>query len=191
MPRAGLTPERVASEAADVADELGYDRLTLAAVAQRLGVRLPSLYKHIHSLDGLRRDVAVLGTVQLTQAITDAAVGRSGKTALHALATAYRDFARSHPGRYAASVRAPDPGDAHHVAAADAALRVVLAVLAGYDLADEDAIDATRSLRAALHGFVSLEAAGGFGMPRDVDRSFDRFVTAFDTTVRNWSGRTR
>ncbi|NEK85179.1 TetR/AcrR family transcriptional regulator [Blastococcus saxobsidens] len=191
MPRAGLTPERVAREAADVADELGFDRLTLAAVAQRLGVRLPSLYKHIDSLDGLRRDVAVLGTVQLTQAITDAAVGRSGEAALHALATAYRDFARGHPGRYAASVRAPDPGDAEHVKAADAALRIVLAVLAGYGLTGEDAIDATRSLRAALHGFVTLEAAGGFGMPRDVDRSFDRFLTSFDTTVRNWSGRTR
>jgi len=49
-------------------------------------------------------------------------------------------------------------------------------VLEGYGIEGDDAIDVTRSLRAALHGFVSLEAAGGFGLPADVDRSFDRLI---------------
>lgn len=186
MPRAGLTPERVALEAAAVADDVGFDRLTLATVAERLGVRLPSLYKHIDSLDGLRRDVAVLATGQLGQAITQATVGRSGEEALRALALAYRDHARRHPGSYAATVRAPDAASPAHTAAADAVLRVVLAVLGGYGLTGDDAIDATRALRAALHGFVSLEAAGGFGLAREIDRSFERFVTAFDGTLRAW-----
>ncbi|MGY1718822.1 TetR-like C-terminal domain-containing protein [Blastococcus sp. SYSU DS0552] len=81
----------------------------------------------------------------------------------------------------------PLPDRARHLAAADAVLRVVLAVLAGYGLTGVDAIDATRSLRAALHGFVTLEAAGGFGMPREIDRSFDRFLAAFDSALRGWS----
>lgn len=34
------------------------------------------------------------------------------------------------------------------------------------------AIQAARSLRSAVHGFVSLELAGGFGMPVDADASF-------------------
>jgi hypothetical protein len=53
---------------------------------------------------------------------------------------------------------------------------VVTSVLDGFGVTGDDAIDATRSLRAALHGFVSLEDAGGFGLPTDVDRSFDRLI---------------
>ena len=187
MPRAGLSRQRVTEEAAVVADDLGLDRLTLAAVAERVGVRLPSLYKHIDSLDGLRRDVAVRATRELGEAVTAATVGRSGDDALGALARAYRDYGRRHPGRYAATVRAPSADDAEHTAAADAVLRVVLAVLTGYGLDGDDAIDATRALRAALHGFVTLEAAGGFGLPQDVDRSFDRMVAAMTTALAGWA----
>ncbi|MEV1143797.1 TetR family transcriptional regulator, partial [Micromonospora sp. NPDC049799] len=53
MPRAGLTPQTVVRAAADLADEVGLDRLTLAAVAARLGVALPSLYKHVRGADAL------------------------------------------------------------------------------------------------------------------------------------------
>ncbi|MDQ4137280.1 MAG: WHG domain-containing protein, partial [Actinomycetota bacterium] len=88
----------------------------------------------------------------------------------------YRRWALKHPGRYAATVRAPDPSNTEAVAAADAAVRAVLAVLEGYGLHGDQLIDATRSLRAALHGFVALEAAGGFGMPRSIDTSFERHV---------------
>lgn len=186
MPRAGLTAERVVAEAAVTADDFGFDRLTLAAVAERLGVRLPSLYKHIESLDGLRRDVAVLATRELGGELTRSAVGRSGGEALSALAGAYRDFGRRHPGRYAATVRAPAQEDAQHTAAVDVVLRVVLAVLGGYGLTGADAIDAARTVRAGLHGFVTLETAGGFGLPRDVDRSFERFLQATDIALTNW-----
>ncbi|MDQ6784925.1 MAG: WHG domain-containing protein [Actinomycetota bacterium] len=186
MPRAGLSTDVVVAEAARVADEVGFDRLTLAAVAERLGVRLPSLYKHIAGLDELRRRLAVLAVSGLGDAITTAAVGRAGTDALLAVADAYRVWAQAHPGLYQASLRAPDPLDADHMAASDAALAVVRAVLAGYGLRDDDVIDATRALRSALHGFVSLEAAGGFGLPRDVDRSYTRLVTAVDSVFADW-----
>src|SRR5205814_2140053 len=118
VPRAGLNAERVAAEAAAVADEVGLDRLTLAAVAQRLGVSLPSLYKHVRGLDGLRRDLSVLSVRELTGVLSAAAVGRSGRDGLVAIAAAYREYARAHPGRAAATVRAPDPGDAEYLAVA-------------------------------------------------------------------------
>lgn len=173
--------------AAELADEAGFDRLSLAALAARLGVRLPSLYKHIDSLDGLRRDVAVLAVTELGAVMSAAAIGRAGSDALRAVANAYRDYGQAHPGRYAATVRAPAADDAEHTAAAESVLRVVLAVLAGYGLTGNDAIDATRALRATLHGFVALEAGGGFGMPVDVDRSYTRLVDGFDATLHRWA----
>ncbi len=186
MPRAGLTRDKVVDAAATVADDGGFDRLSLAAVAERVGVRLPSLYKHIESLEALRQDLTVRALRELAGAVTPAVAGKAGEAALHALAHAYRDFARRHPGRYAATVRAPAPGDERHGSAADAVLRVVLAVLDGYGLADDDAIDAARTVRAALHGFVALETAGGFGLPREVDRSFDRLVRALQQALVSW-----
>jgi AcrR family transcriptional regulator len=186
MPRAGLTPRRVVEEAAVVADATGLDRLTLAAVAERCGVALPSLYKHVRGLDGLRRDLAVLAVRELAATLSQAAVGRARSDALHAIADAYRAYATAHPGRYAASVRAPAPGDADHAAAANDALAVFAAVLAGYGITGPDAIDAIRGLRAAMHGFVALEVAGGFRMPQSVDASYARLVDALDTALSTW-----
>ncbi|MGD2045373.1 MAG: TetR/AcrR family transcriptional regulator [Gemmatimonadota bacterium] len=187
MPRAGLTPDKVIAEAARVADEVGLDRLTLAAVAERFGVRVPSLYKHVDGLDGVRHGVAVLTVRELGEALGRAAVGRAGADALTALAAAYRAYAHAHPGRYAATLRAPDPADAELVDASAAVLDVVFAVLAGYGLVGEDAVDATRILRASLHGFVSLEMGGGFGMSRDPDVSFRRLVEGLDAAFQRWA----
>src|ERR1700746_2156241 len=107
MPRAGLTPERITSAAATVADEVGLDRLTLAAVAQRCGVSLPGLYKHISGLDEVKRGIALLGGRELTSAGARAAAGGTGADARRAISAAYRAYALAHPGRYAASVLAP------------------------------------------------------------------------------------
>jgi AcrR family transcriptional regulator len=185
MPRAGLNRERIAAQAAVVADEVGFDRLTLAAVAVRCGVTLPGLYKHVSGLEAVRRDVAVLGIRDLTAVLAEAAAGRAGRDALHAIAAAFRRFATQHPGRYAASVQAPALDDPGWVAASDAAVGVLAAVLKGYRIEGADMIDAVRMMRAALHGFVSIETAGGFGIPQSVDATYDRLV---DTLDEAWSG---
>ena len=182
MPRAGLNPALVVDEAARLADEIGLERLTLAALAARFGVAVPSLYKHVGGLDAVRRGVAIRGVRDLGEALDAALAAAPGTPSarLRALAVSYRGFARAHPGRYAASVRAAAPDDAEHVAASNVVLRLVLDVLGERGLGGDDAIDAARGLRAALHGFVALESAGGFGLPRDVDRSFERLVDVLD-----------
>ncbi|MGN9810701.1 TetR/AcrR family transcriptional regulator [Micromonospora sp. BQ11] len=186
MPRAGLTPQTVVRAAADLADEVGLDRLTLAAVAARLGVALPSLYKHVRGADALHQQLSALATAEIADEMTTAATGRAGVDALRSVAATYRAYARRHPGRYPATQRAPDPADAAHRAAGERAVTVVYAILRGYGVTGEPAVDAVRSFRAAVHGFVMLEAAGGFGLPRDVDRSFDRMVDGLDAAYRSW-----
>lgn len=182
MPRAGLSRAVVVAEAARLADDVGYDGLTLAALAGRFGVAVPSLYKHVDGLDDVRRGVAVVATRELLARIEDALAspGRGEGRPLRVLADAYRGFAHDHPGQYAATLRAPAPGDAEHGAASDALVATIFGLLADRGLLGDDAIDATRALRAALHGFVSLEAGGGFGLPRDVERSFARLVEVLD-----------
>jgi hypothetical protein len=103
------------------------------------------------------------------------------------MATAYRAWAGVHPGRYAATVRAAATGDEADESAGAAATATVLDVIAGYDLAGSDAIDAARAIRSALHGFITLEAGHGFGLPVDVDRSFSRLVDALCRALESWA----
>jgi AcrR family transcriptional regulator len=172
----GLDAERVVDAAAGIADAEGLEAVTLARVAGELGVRAPSLYNHVDGRDDVLRAIAVRGVRELTSALRQAAVGRSSADALTAAARAYRAYARAHPGRYAATVAAPTRGDEEHRAAASEAVDVMLAVMRGWDLEGDDAIHAVRAFRSAVHGFVAIEAADGFGMAVDVDASFDRLV---------------
>ncbi|MFE4464659.1 TetR/AcrR family transcriptional regulator [Oerskovia sp. NPDC056781] len=182
MARAGLSREGVTTLALRVVDDggaQGFADLTLAKVASAAGVATPSLYKHVGSLADLRRSVALVAVNDLTRATAAATIGRSGPDALSALAWAVRDFAREHPGRYAAIQLSPDLGaaddDPLSLAGAET-VAVIVAVLRGFDLPAARTIDAIRAVRSAVHGFVSLELMGGFGLPDDVDHSFEVLV---------------
>ncbi|MET8242116.1 TetR-like C-terminal domain-containing protein [Streptomyces sp. NPDC005245] len=187
MPRTGLNTDRVVAEAAEMADEVGPNQLTLAALAARLGVRQPSLYKHIDGLDSLHQRIAVLAKNELADVLGRAAIGRARADAVVAVAHAYRAWALEHPGRYQAAQRPPTPGDADDEVASTRAVQILAAVMDGYGFDGDDAIDAIRSFRAALHGFVALEASGAFALPASVDRSFDRLVHTVEIALTSWS----
>jgi len=187
VPRAGLDRATVVARAAQLLDEGGQEALGLGAVAASLGVKTPSLYKHVDGLPGLVRGVLLGAKASLGREMGRAAVGRSREDAVRAMAVAYRRWALEHPGQYPLTVRAPAPGDEEDREASQALADVVYAVLDGYGLAGDDLVDATRAFRAALHGFVSLETGAAFGLPVDVDRSFDRLVESVVTALAGWS----
>lgn len=187
MARAGLTRDGVVDAAIALADEVGLDHLTLAALAERVGVKQPSLYKHIDSLAGLHRSIRLSAKRELGEVLVRAAVGRSHAAAIMAMAHAYRDWAVKHPARYQASQTVPAAGDVDDTAVSLQAIQIIADVLAGYALTGDDAIDAIRGLRATLHGFVSLETTGGFALKADVDRSFERLVHGFAVSLQRWT----
>jgi AcrR family transcriptional regulator len=185
MARARLDTAAVVEAAARLADADGLQALTLARLAAALGVRSPSLYAHVDSLEDLRRRLGARGARELAAELGRAAAGRAGSDALGAVAHAYLTYARAHPGSYAAAQRALElQQDEEAIAAATAVTDVVLAVLRGYHLHDADAIHAARVIRVALHGFVSLEAEGGFAIELSLDDTFERLVAMLDRCLR-------
>lgn len=187
MPRAGLSTGAVVQEAARILDGGGAEALTLAALAEKLGVRIPSLYKHIEGMPAIQRGIMVAGKASLARALGQAAIGKSRDNAITAMSIAYRKWALEHPGQYPLTVRPPKDGDDQDLAATSELVSVVFNVLAGYDLRGDDAVDATRFLRASLHGFVSLETGGGFELPVDIERSFQRVVQSVVTGLNAWA----
>jgi AcrR family transcriptional regulator len=185
MARARLDTAAVVDAAARMADAEGLEALTLSRLAAELGVRSPSLYAHIDGLEDLRRRLGARGARELAAQLSRAAAGRAGGDALDTVAHAYLAYAREHPGCYAAAQRARDlQSDEDAVAAAGEVTGVVLAVLHGYDLDGDDAVHAARVIRVALHGFVSLEADGGFAIELSLDETFERLVATLDRGLR-------
>lgn len=176
-----LSPERLVDIALAVVDKSGPDALTLAAVADQAGVATPSIYKHVAGLAALQRLVRLRVLAEFDDALRSATLGRSGADALRALATAYRDYARTYPHRYRLLEVAPD--DPETTQAADRIVDVARAVLRGYDLTGSQAVHAVRCLRAAIHGFTHLEAIGGFGLPERLDDTFAHLVAMLEAGV--------
>lgn len=186
MPRAGLTPERVAEAAADLADSIGLENVTISALARSFGVADASLYSHVKNIRDLRLRVAFLAASDFADRITAAVAGRAGRDALIAFANAYRDFALAHPGRYAATHIEISPEEAARSTGGARIIGATYAVFHAYGLQEPDLTDAVRLLRSTFHGYVSLEAIGAFRDPREVKASWDRGVDALATLLENW-----
>jgi AcrR family transcriptional regulator len=176
MPRAGLSTASVVEAAAQIADSDGLDAVTLATVAAKLGVKPPSLYSHVAGLPDLRRRLAVLGAEEIAEQLAPAVAGRARGDALRAAGRAYRQWALAHPGRHAAAqfVLIPDEP------ASEKAIGLFFAVMSGYGIEGDAAIHAVRAMRAAIIGFVALEAGGGFGIPLSTNESFEWLLTMLD-----------
>jgi AcrR family transcriptional regulator len=177
VPRAGIDRVAVVHAAVTLIDREGLAALSLSRLASVLSVRTPSLYNHVDSLLDLRREIALYGLRELHRRIMQATIGREKESAVFGFAHAYRTFAKSHPGLYAVAAAALYFEDAELSAIQTDLVSSAILILSGYGFSETDALHAVRGLRSALHGFVTLEIAGLFGMPLDIDESFERLIT--------------
>lgn len=183
-----LTAEALTDIALTIVDAGGPSALTLKEVARRAQVAPPSLYNHVRDLKELRERAVLRVMGQLTDALAAAAIGQARDDAVRALMHAYRDFARRHPQRYL--LLEPDPlSSALLREEGRRQLEVVARVLAGYDRDEATQIHDIRLLRSVAHGFASLEAAGGFGLPEDIDETFERLNGMLIAYLNNQSQR--
>ncbi|MCX5051920.1 MULTISPECIES: TetR/AcrR family transcriptional regulator [unclassified Streptomyces] len=186
MVRAGLTPDLITAAAADLADEVGFENVTLSALARGFGVKDASLYSHVRNLQDLRTRMALLAGAEMIDRIAAAVAGRAGKEALAAFAGAYREFALERPGRYAATQIRIDQSLVVDSPVFRRTAEITYGMLRAYGLEEPDLTDAVRLLRSTFHGYCALEATGGFGAPRDVRKSWDKAVDALHVTLEHW-----
>ena len=186
--RAPLTREAVVDAAVALVLAEGVEALGVNRVARALGIRPPSLYNHVAGGDDLKRAVAIAGWRRLGDAFA-AEAGRSGtgggagtggagpRAALVALAERFRDFVLAQPTLYQLMSQTPVPRDDPDFAEVERDILETFArALAPLGLAGDDAIHATRALRAATHGFLLLEATGQLALAQDPEESYRRMV---------------
>jgi AcrR family transcriptional regulator len=177
--RIGLDTAAVIEAAIKLVDEEGLEQLSLARLAERLGIRTPSLYNHVAGMPGLRQALAIYCLRDFQDRLMRAAVGKSGAEAVRAFATTYLLYGRETPGRYGLTLQAPTANDQALQSLAKQVIEVILAILAPFQLEEEESVHAIRGLRSIIHGFLTLEMAGGFGLPVDLDNSFQWLLSIF------------
>jgi AcrR family transcriptional regulator len=181
----GLTSIDVVASAAELADEAGLASVTMGLLADRLGVRPPSLYKHVDGLADLQHRLATLAMTEFGDVLGDAVQGKAGLDALTAMLTAARAYVTAHPGRYTATTGAGFDGpDDPLLVATTRVINTIAAVLRGYGVSDAEMNHAIRTIRCTLQGFAMLEASGGFQWDADPDESYDWMIRFIDRGLR-------
>jgi AcrR family transcriptional regulator len=172
--KAGITLDDIVGTAGAIADREGLASTTLSAVAAELGIKTPSLYNHIDGFAGLRRQLAMHASAELTEVFVAATEGHQPREAIRAAAVAYREWATVHGGLYESLLPAATPSsDPELYEAMASPARSLFAEFAQLGISEAEAVHLIRGLRAMLHGFVDLERQSGFGMPVDLDESFN------------------
>ncbi|MFD7155321.1 WHG domain-containing protein [Kribbella sp. NPDC059898] len=189
MARVGLSGPRLAQAGAELADEVGFEQVTVSALARRFDVQVASLYSHVRNSDDLKTRIATVALTELADQAAAALAGRAGADALTAMANVYRTYAHSHPGRYTAARHHPiSVNSDDYVEAGRRHSELWRAVLRGYDLGEPQQTDAVRLIGSLVHGYITLELAGSFSYSEpDSADSWPRILDALDTLLRTWS----
>ena len=171
--KAGLDKDIILKTAADLADAEGIANVTLKALAEKLGVKPPSLYKHINGLEELNKALMLYGWKSLEKKVMRAAVGKSKEDAVRAIFYAYRDYVKEHPGVFEAMQWYNMYQSEENLQATEEIVAVLFQVLSAYDLQEEQKVHIVRMFRVFLQGFLMVEIHGGFGNPASITESFD------------------
>lgn len=172
--KVGLDKKTIIETAANIADEKGIMNVSLKVLANELGIKSPSLYKHFNGgLDELNKELMLYGWRSLENEITRAAIGKSKDDAITSICYAYRNFVSKHKGLFEAMQWYNMYQSEEHLQATQGIIDILFQVLEAYDLTEEQKVHCVRMLRSFLQGFSAIESHDGFGNPTPLNNTFN------------------
>ncbi|MDF3822058.1 TetR-like C-terminal domain-containing protein [Leptospira sp. 96542] len=170
-----LTKESIVLAAWNMINRDGWENFGLGGLAANLGIRTPSLYNHIQSLEHLREELRCFGLQILFERLEENfQFGIAEKDKLQNFLFTYRNFAKAYPEFYHLTVLSTENSETLKPLG-DKILKLTLEAFGFFQL-DEEMTHKIRLVRSMLHGFVDLERLGGFGLPESVETSFQILV---------------
>ena len=176
MARAGLDRDVIVVRAAQIANEIGLENVTLKMIAKEFGVQTPSLYNHIKSLEDLRKQLMLYGWKQMEEKIIRAVCGVSGYDALREICYAFYDYAVANPGVFNSMLWYNKFQNEENEEATGDLYPVIFKVMESMNISHEKANHLIRTFRSFLEGFSLLVNNGAFGNPISIRESFDLSV---------------
>jgi AcrR family transcriptional regulator len=158
--------EQTVAAARELLEAHGWEAVTMRRIADALGIRAPSLYKHVPDKAAVEIELIALGLRELGDAV------RSAPPTLAGIAGAYRAYALAHPHLYTLVTRGPLPRERLPAGVEEEAAEPLRAVVPDEDRA--------RALWASAHGLASLEIAQRFPPGADLDAAWASMVAAYE-----------
>lgn len=181
MSRIGLTKDLILQSAMEVVDSVGTEKLTLKKLAEKLGVRSPSLYSHFNSLSDLYNALMLYGWKQLEYRVMQAAIGKSKDDAIKSMCAAYLDFAMEHIGLFHVMQSYNQHISQETEAATSGLILTMRQVLSAYNLSEENEVHIIRVFRSFLQGYVYLVQHDSFGKSVSIK---DSLIVAVDMFLK-------
>lgn len=184
---AQTNPETIIQTARRLIEEQGAEQLSLAQLAAALGIKAPSLYRHVSSKTALLQAVNTLTFQKLFEHYETAlAAASSDPTAqLLTILRAHRAFARANPQTYILAFTTTIPeqrADAAMLEQLALPIQALMAQISG----PEQSLPALRGALALVHGFVMLELNDQFKRGGSLDEAFEASIGAY---LRGWEGQ--
>lgn len=173
MARAGLDKETVIRKAAELANEIGNDKITMKLLADSLNVQPPSLYNHIKGIEELQKEIMLFGWKQMDRVMTDAAVCVSGYDALEAICRAFYKYATENPGVFNAMLWYNKFQSEEALDATEGMFSMIYRVFSTLNISKENSDHLIRTYRGFLEGFALLVNNNAFGNPISIEESFE------------------
>ena len=187
--RKGLNTDRIVEVAAELISERGFDQFSLRELADRLGVKTASLYNHISSLSELTSNIGQLAFERMAGQLYSGTEDALPFDTLYHIAIGYRKFAKQNPELYKTIVKIPSTGSSGLIEKGQSLVHNLYPVLEACGLSEDDIIHFSRTIRSAMHGFVTLEEAGFFGTAVDADESYSYMIKALIDPLKTELGR--
>jgi AcrR family transcriptional regulator len=170
-----LTPrqQEIVDAARRILESDGPDALTMRRLAGEIGIRAPSLYKHVNDKSALEVLLMEISFTEMAEAFEAIEVGNDEVDPLFQLAMVYRAYALAHPHLYRLLTVGPLPREQLRPGVEARAARPVIQLTGDADLA--------RALWAFAHGMVMLELDGRFPADADLDATWQTGISAFIT----------
>lgn len=176
MARAGLDKNVIIVKAAELANEVGIENVTLKLIADEFGIQTPSLYNHIKSLEDIKKQVMLYGWKQVENRIILSVVGFSGYDALRVMCYVFYEYATSNPGIFNAMLWYNKYQDEEAKGATKQLFEVLFKIMGTLNISDEVINHLIRTFRGFLEGYALLVNNGAFGNPISVKESFELSV---------------
>ena len=183
MGRIGKNRDEIVDTAIKIMDKKGLASFQLSDVADAMEMKTPSLYNHFEGLDDLVRSVQLRTNELLFNHMVAESKGLEGQKSFKALCRAYRGFFKKHTGIYETMTIAINPKDKELLQATFKSVGLVTNILSTVRMDADFGVHIMRSIRSALHGFVSLEAKGNMILKASADESFEIMIDILTESV--------
>ena len=185
MVKNSISNELIIETSAELSNKVGLKNLSLKMIAEKLGIKSPSLYNHISSLEDIKKKLMIYGWKQLEGKMIDSVAGVSGYEALRNICYTFYDYATSNKGVFEAMLWYNKCDSEETINATKKLYEIIFKIMDSLNISEDNARHIIRMTRSFLEGFVLLVNNNSFGNPISIKESFDISLDIIINGVKN------